>query len=248
MDMNTSLNRRTALGMAAGALILESGMARAADPPRGPLVVELFTSQGCSSCPPADRLLGELATRADIVALSFHVNYWDQLGWKDPFASEGTTARQHGYARSQARSQIYTPQMMVNGVVHSPGSTRDSLTELLAAGAKANPLRLQPVLSAAPDNGAVLALPAFADARDDHDIWLVTYDSNHVTEVLRGENRGARLVNRNVVRGIERLTTWRGGAQSWTLPPNERSRAVLVQRRDFGPIIGAARLERGESS
>lgn len=248
MTKHSSLGRRAALGLAAGALILESSAARSVDPPHGPVVVELFTSQGCSSCPPADRLLGELATRADIVALSFHVNYWDRLGWKDPFASDSTTARQHGYARVQAESQVYTPQMMVNGVVHAPGSSQSAVRELLAAGAKTNPLRLQPVLGPGPDNGVVLTLPAAADIGGDHAVWLVTYDATHVTEVLRGENRGERLVNRNVVRSIERLATWQGAAQSWTLDaarvPASRSVAVLVQRRDLGPIVGAARLDR----
>ena len=232
-------------------MALGAGASRAADPPAGPLVVELFTSQGCSSCPPADRQLGLLAARADIVALSFHVNYWDRLGWKDPFASEITTARQHGYARTQSQPNVYTPQMMVNGVVHSPGHSQANLTRLLAAGAKANPLRLSPVFSPASDNGVTLALPALAGASDDHDIWLVTYDRTHNTRVLRGENRGETIVNRNVVRSLERLATWRGAAQSWTLTPGQvpaaRSVAVLVQRRDFGPIVGAARLERGET-
>jgi len=247
--ISLNLSRRAALRTTAGALALGAGAANAADPPRDPLVVELFTSQGCSSCPPADRLLGELAARADIVALSFHVNYWDRLGWKDPFASESTTARQHGYARALSQSQVYTPQMMVNGVVHSPGNSQAGLDRLLVAGAKANPLRLRPVLAAAPDNGVMLALPASPEVTGDHDIWLVTYDRSHATKVLRGENRGESLVNRNVVRSLERLATWRGAAQSWTLAaervPAARSVAVLVQRRELGPILGAARLDRG---
>ncbi|MBX3500765.1 MAG: DUF1223 domain-containing protein [Alphaproteobacteria bacterium] len=248
------MSRRAALRTAAGALVMGAGVVRAADPPRFPLVVELFTSQGCSSCPPADRLLGGLATRADVVALSFHVNYWDRLGWKDPFASEAGTARQYGYARVQARPGVYTPQMMVNGVVHNPGVTQSSLTQLLATGARANPLTLSPTLKAGPNEGVVLALPALtgAGAGDEHDVWLITYDREHVTQVPRGENRGARLVNRNVVRSIERMVTWRGAAQSWTLDAQRvspaRSVAVLVQRRDLGPIVGATRLERGESS
>ena len=182
------------------------------------------------------------------MALSFHVNYWDRLGWKDPFASDDGTARQYGYARAQAQSGVYTPQMMVNGMVHSPGSTQSSLTQLLASGAKANPLQVNPVLRAGPIEGVVLTLPALPKVIDDCDIWLITYDRAHVTQVLRGENRGERLVNRNVARSIERLSTWRGAGQSWTLAAHRvvptRSIAVLVQRRDLGPIIGTARLER----
>jgi hypothetical protein len=211
-------------------------------------VVELFTSQGCSSCPPADRLLGELAARADIVALSFHVNYWDRLGWKDPFASASTTARQRGYARVQAQANVYTPQMMVNGVVHGPGNDPGELDRLLARGSKSNPLRPGPTLTSAPDGGVVVGLPARPDVVDDHDVWLIAYDRAHTTAVARGENRGATLVNRNVVRSLEKLATWRGAAASWTLGtermPAQRSVAILVQRRDLGPMLGAARLDR----
>ncbi|MGE0425145.1 MAG: DUF1223 domain-containing protein [Reyranellaceae bacterium] len=252
MSTTDRLTRRAALGTVASALVMGAGVARAADSPRYPLVVELFTSQGCSSCPPADRQLGSLAKRADVVALSFHVTYWDKLGWKDPYASESGTARQYGYARVQARPGVYTPQMMVNGVVHAPGFSQSTVADLLGAGGKVNPLRLDPVLSAGPNDGVVLTLPALAGLGDACDVWLVTYDREHVTQVPRGENRGARLVNRNVVRSIERAATWQGGAQSWTLGAGRlspaRSVAVLVQRRDFGPIIGAARLERGETS
>jgi len=234
-----------------GALALSSGPAPAIDPQRGPLVVELFTSQGCSSCPPADRLLGDLANQADVVALSFHVDYWDRLGWKDPFASRGTTARQHSYARALAQPYVYTPEMVVNGVVHGAGNSSGELARLLAQGAKSNPLRLTPSLTAASSAGIVIRLPALPAVVDDLDVWLVTYDRAHTTSVPRGENRGATLINRNVVRSVENLATWRGAPASWTLTadrlgPAARSVAVLVQRRECGPILGAARLDRGD--
>lgn len=245
----SAVGRRTAIRTAAGAVVLGTGIGVAADPVRGPLVVELFTSQGCSSCPPADRLLGELAQRADVVALSFHVTYWDRLGWKDPFASETTTARQHRYARSLAQTYVYTPEMVVNGVAHSPGTSASDVEQLLAKGTKSNPLRLSPVLSRTPDNGVTVELPALASASDDLDVWLVTYDRTHTTRVARGENRGASLVNRNVVRSIEKLAAWRGAATSWAIAgerigPSDRSVAILVQRRELGPMLGAARLDR----
>lgn len=140
-------------------------------------------------------------------------------------------------------------RLVVNGVAHSPGTTPDSLARLLATGRKINPLRLSPVLSPAPDRGVVVSLPALPGAADDLDVWLVTYDRTHTTRVARGENSGTTLVNRDVVRTIDMLATWRGAAMSWTVPgarigPAERSVAVLVQRRQLGPIIGAARLDR----
>ena len=235
MSTTDRLSRRAALGTVAGALVMGAGVARAADSPRYPLVVELFTSQGCSSCPPADRQLGSLAKRADVVALSFHVTYWDKLGWKDPYASESGTARQYGYARVQARPGVYTPQMMVNGVVHAPGFSQSTVADLLGAGAKINPLRLNPVLSAGPSDAVVLTLPALAGLGEACDVWLVTYDREHVTQVPRGENRGARLVNRNVAQHRAR-GRGRGAAspdaRCRRLSP-ARSVAVLVQRRDF---------------
>lgn len=231
------------LVVAVAAIVACASLGSAADPARGPLVVELFTSQGCSSCPPADRLLGELAKRPDVIALSFHVNYWDRLGWKDPFASESTTARQHGYARALAQSYVYTPEMVVNGVVHDPGNSPGSVSRLLAQATARAPLGVRPVLSVAPDKRLVISLPALRDAPTDLDIWLFTYDAAHTTQVMRGENRGATLVNRHVVRSVEKLAVWNGAAASWTTNPASRSVAVLVQRRDFGPIIGAARWD-----
>lgn len=241
MDRFSIVVQRLAVALAA--LVVCANIGSAADPVRGPLVVELFTSQGCSSCPPADRLLGELAKRPDVIALSFHVNYWDRLGWKDPFASESTTARQHGYARALAQSYVYTPEMIVNGVVHHPGNNPGSVSWLLAQAAARGPLNVRPVVSVAPDKRLVISLPALRDAPVDLDVWLFTYDTAHTTQVIRGENRGATLINRHVVRSVEKLAVWNGVAASWTTNPTARSVAVLVQRRDFGPIIGAARWD-----
>ncbi len=231
------------LTVAVAAMVACASLGSAADPVRAPLVVELFTSQGCSSCPPADRLLGELAKRPDVIALSFHVNYWDRLGWKDPFASEATTARQHGYARALSQSYVYTPEMVVNGVVHSPGNSPGSVSRLLAQGTAHGKLGVQPIVKVAADKSLVISLPAWRDAPAALDVWLVTYDAAHTTKVLRGENRGETLINRHVVRSVEKLAVWNGAAASWTVGPTVRSVAVLVQRRDFGPVVGAARWD-----
>lgn len=241
MDRFLIASRRLAVAIVA--MVACASLGSAADPARGPLVVELFTSQGCSSCPPADRLLGELAKRPDVIALSFHVNYWDRLGWKDPFASESTTARQHGYAAALAQSYVYTPEMVVNGVVHDPGNSPGGVSRLLAQATARGSLSVRPLLSVAPDKRLVISLPALRDAPAGLDVWLFTYDAAHTTPVERGENRGATLVNRNVVRSVEKLAVWNGAAASWTTNPSSRPVAVLVQRRDFGPIVGAARWD-----
>ena len=245
MDRILIVVRRFAIAIAA--MVACASLGSAADPVRGPLVVELFTSQGCSSCPPADKLLGELAKRPDVIALSFHVNYWDRLGWKDPFASEATTARQHGYARALAQSYVYTPEMVVNGVVHDPGNSAGSVSRLLAQATARGPLSVRPVMTVAPNKSLVISLPALRDAPADLDVWLFTYDATHRTQVLRGENRGETLVNRNVVRSVEKLAVWNGAPASWAVTSTARSVAVLVQRRDFGPVIGAARWDPGSA-
>src|ERR1700761_1429646 len=112
----------------------------------GPWAVELFTSQGCSSCPPADAQLGKLCDRPDIVALSFHVDYWDYIGWKDPYANRAMTDRQRAYARVLRQRYVYTPEMVVDGVTHEPGVTRASIDEMLMAAQHQSPQRATPRL------------------------------------------------------------------------------------------------------
>src|SRR5471032_1108325 len=130
MSTFTPGRRSVLIGAAATAAF---GTSVSAAPPSGPWAIELFTSQGCSSCPPADAQLGKLRERPDIVALSFHVDYWDYIGWKDPFASKTMTNRQHAYARVLHQRYVYTPEMVVDGVTHEPGVTKTSIDEMLAA-------------------------------------------------------------------------------------------------------------------
>jgi hypothetical protein len=212
-----------------------------------PTVVELFTSQGCSSCPPSDRQLGELSRRRDVLALSLHVDYWDYIGWKDPFAASFNTERQRGYARSLRQRYVYTPEMVVGGLVHDPGSDAGKVDRMLRMAAERTGPRVTPVLTAAAANGVAISVPQTQLAAP-CDIWLLTFDRQHSTNVARGENKGATLTNHNVVRSLERLATWNGQAASWTVPAERisegQSVAVLVQQASYGPIIGAARLDR----
>jgi len=212
-----------------------------------PTVVELFTSQGCSSCPPSDQQLGELAKRADLLPLSFHVDYWDYIGWKDPFASATNTERQRGYARSLKQRYVYTPEMVVGGLVHDPGYDPAKIGKMLRMAADRAGPRVIPALARAAGNGLAVTIPE-TRLTVPYDVWLVTFDRQHRTEVGRGENKGATLTNYNVVRTIEKLATWNGEAASWIVPAERirdgQSVAVIVQQTSYGPIAGAGRWDR----
>lgn len=206
--------------------------------PRRPVVVELFTSQGCSSCPPADALVAELAdTRPDVLALTFHVTYWNRLGWTDPFSFQGATERQRGYVALSVSPQVYTPAMVVDGRLDVVGSDRRGVAAALAqagadaaAGAEVGAVR----------RGRTLAVSVGAGAGTGK-IVLVGYDRRHETAVARGENGGRTLTEVNVVRSIAVVGTWSGSATQLEVPvPAGEDAAVLVQAAN-GRIVGAAR-------
>ena len=219
----------------------------AASPSSGPWAIELFTSQGCNSCPPADVNLGELARRADIVALSFHVDYWDYMGWKDPFASRDTTDRQRGYARVLRQRYVYTPEMVVDGIGHDPGRDLPPIKKLLAEAQLRAPTRATPELSRDASGPLTIRLAGFALDGGQADVTLAVYDRRHSTKVMNGENGGRTLDNFNIVRRLEALTRWDGAPKFWTLPGDGfgpgQGVAVLVQRADHGPLIGCNKLE-----
>ncbi len=212
-------------------------------------VVELFTSQGCSSCPPADAFLGELAGRDDVLALSFHVDYWDYIGWKDPFASADHTRRQRDYSRKLGLRYVYTPQMVIQGAAHATGSHRSAVLDRIE---KNLALARIPVELRQGDGGGVrLSIPdatATGEAAEEADVWLVVFDREHLTPVRRGENRGRQLRNYNVVRRLSRIATWRGKALDMAVtvpdmvPGGGQACAVLVQSKETGRILGAAAL------
>ncbi len=207
-----------------------------------PVVVELFTSQGCSSCPPADALLGELAERDDVIALSLHVDYWDYIGWKDPYGSPQNTERQRAYAGELGLRYIYTPQMVIDGRHDIVGSRRDEvLATLREAAQRAKPVAVDFI----PKNGGTVIISEGHAPERGATIWLAVFDKGHETQVKRGENAGRTIRNANVVRRMERLGTWMG--QRLEIPLNLDDAAmrgnfgcaVLVQQGRNGPIIGA---------
>jgi hypothetical protein len=231
---SNEVSRRLVLGGASALLAgAVAGGARAAS---SPVLVELFTSQGCSSCPPADAYLKELAREPGILALAYHVDYWDDLGWRDPFSSVAATARQRAYARLMALSSIYTPQMVVNGRFEAVGSDRDRVAAAIAKAAAIAPVA--PVALTAADDTLITEIAA---GTGEGRVWGVVYDLRHETDVRRGENAGRTLTNVNIVRSIDALGTWSGAALtiSHDLPQPGSGAAVFVQASN-GAILGAA--------
>jgi hypothetical protein len=234
---------------AAGAAIAgarpQPGAARSSA--EGPWAIELFTSQGCSSCPPSDAYLGGLAKRPDIVALSFHVDYWDYIGWKDPYATRATTERQRAYARVLKQRYVYTPEMVVDGIGHDTGRERRPIEALLTEAQHRSPQRATPELSRAVGGPLTIKLAPFPLNGQPADVTLAIYDRRHSTPVASGENQGRMLENFNIVRHLEVLARWDGSAASWTsdagrIQPGQGA-AVIVQHADHGPVIGCNKLE-----
>ena len=184
--------------------------ARPAAASSGPAVlVELFTSQGCSSCPPADRLLGQLPGEVDgvqVLPLAFHVDYWDDLGWRDPFSSAEWTARQNKYARALGAGRIYTPQLVVQGTADVVGSDRGKAVDLIRRAAGATGGRIQATTVAGPNSLTVSVDAALgaSKAGSRADAWVALVENGLATRVARGENQGRGLVNHFVVRRLTR--------------------------------------------
>jgi hypothetical protein len=228
-------------GVTAALAMLAGGVAWA-DP--RPVVVELYTSQGCNSCPPADALLGELAQRDDVLPLAFHVDYWDSLGWRDLYSSAEATRRQTLYAPRLGLDSIYTPQMIIDGVSDVIGSRKGEVLSLLKG--KRDGVSLKAIRDAQDlvvDVGAATA-PKSADAQSAV-VLLVAYSDSAETKVQRGENAGKTLREFNIVRGFWRLGTWTGEAQRMhfdtsKLPEGTTNVALLLQTVGPGPILGAA--------
>lgn len=217
---------------------------------RKPLpVVELFTSQGCSSCPPADALFASYAQRRDVVALSFPVDYWDYLGWKDTLASPKFTARQRDYAAQRGDGEVYTPQVVVDGTVRAVGSNAaavEKAVETSAARCANSPVSLS---VAADTKSYDLAIDSRSPGQPDGMVWVVVIKPTVSVTVARGENRGRMLTYHNVVRDIVPVGRWENGharfsVEKASLPAtgDERS-AVLVQQGKGGPIVAAGWLE-----
>ena len=207
----------------------------------GPVVVELYTSQGCSSCPPADKILGEIAERDDVIALALHVDYWDYIGWKDSFANPAHTKRQRAYAQAAGSRTIYTPQMIVGGRDHLVGNKPMKLAKLIDEHAKAaDPVTVRLVRNG--DRVAIEARPA-GRVPSDMVVQLVVYTPKATVDIRRGENAGRTLAYHNIVRDWVEVGAWdgKGVFQATVRVPSGSRAAVLVQKAGAGPILGAAK-------
>ncbi|MDQ0513331.1 DUF1223 domain-containing protein [Ancylobacter amanitiformis] len=223
----------------AGTLLALSGSASATEfvtPDRQPIVVELFTSQGCSSCPPANANLIKLAARPDVLALSFSVTYWDYLGWKDVFGQPAYTQRQAVYEPKLGEPGPFTPQMVVDGRASAIGYDLGEMQALI----EKSPLKTGPAISLGPER---VDIAKGRSSRGGSDVWLVWFDPTTVqVPVRRGENTGRTLPHSHVVHHLARLGGWNGEAVAFKTPatPEGLKTAILVQEPGGGPILAAA--------
>ncbi|MCC7266613.1 MAG: DUF1223 domain-containing protein [Caulobacteraceae bacterium] len=203
---------------------------------RQPVVVELYTAQGCAACGPANAFVGKLADRKGVLALMFPVDYWDYLGWADTFAKPEFAVRQKAYLPVLNLREAYTPQVIVDGRAQATGAQPEKIESLIRSAARAS--RNPPDMLFQPRRVLVGSGP---NPPGGADVWLIRYDpAEQMVEVRRGENRGENILHRNVVRQIERLGAWRGRPSAYRLPPAPEEgleTVVLVQQTRTGRML-----------
>jgi hypothetical protein len=214
-------------------------------------VVELFTSQGCSSCPPADNIIGELANDPSIIALSMPIDYWDYLGWKDTLADARFSARQKAYSQMRGDRDVYTPQVIVNGSAHLIGSDRAGIEGAIGATKKSDGVMTVPVsmMLAGKQITISVAASSKATAEAHGEVWICSISKAVPISIRRGENSGREVTYHNVVRNLLKVGDWNGSSGSWTVPLENISRegvdAAVVYIQDGsrdrpGAMLGAA--------
>jgi hypothetical protein len=241
-------NLRLFLGCGVIALVSLVATSAFAAEAKSPVVVELFTSQGCNSCPPADAYLATLKGRDNVLALSYHVNYWDYLGWRDTFASEVTTARQRDYARTMGERTIYTPQVVIGGRYHEVGSRHGAIDRAIRKAALEQKESLDVRLREATAGKLQISVAAGQIYNRRIVVWLVLFDPYHEVEIQRGENSGRTLGYHNVVRDVREIGEWYGKALEVMLDIAPlrtvgESVAVIVQEGDSGHVLGAQQAQ-----
>ncbi len=217
-----------------------------------PVLLELYTSQGCNTCPPADVLLEQIEKRDDVIGIAFHVDYWDYLGWQDTLALQQNAPRQRAYAKAMGASYVYTPQMVVDGLGHFNGSDKRAIDRAIDDAKMMATVALTPTWQGRdrlvvdlPESGSETVGPALARGAS---IWLAGIDDAREVPIARGENAGKTLRYTNIVRSLERLGEWDGMAarvpvDAGALRAAGRDRAVLiVQAPEMGRIIGAVEV------
>jgi hypothetical protein len=247
---------RRFLTLAAVATALTAGASALAAEPRA--VIELFTSQGCSSCPPADKLLGDLAKDPKLIPLSLAIDYWDYLGWKDTLAVPGHAKRQKAYSHTRGDHEgVYTPQAVINGSVQALGSDHAAIEHAIADSHRHNAATLSVPLALTLDHGRLMvAAPADATKATSAEVWLCPVSKTVAVAIGRGENSGSTFTYHNVVRRWVKLGVWNGTAASWSVPVADFKSdgvdavAVILQSGVAsapGPMLGAAFMSLDET-
>ena len=206
-----------------------------------PVVVELFTSQGCSSCPPADEMLSKLEGRDDVIAIALHVDYWDYIGWKDKFGHADHVKRQRAYATAAGRRTIYTPEMVVQGQTDIVGAKPMALSKAIAEHARDPKL----VDLAVTRQGDTLSIAASAGRTQDMDVHMLRILPEQDVKITRGENRGRTITYTHVAQGLKTLAQWDGRSDLSveTTVKGDDATVVIIQTAGSGPILAAARID-----
>jgi hypothetical protein len=229
------------------AVIFSVTHAASAEAPKA--TIELFTSQGCSSCPPADKLIGEFARDPSLVTVSLAIDYWDYLGWKDTLALKGHGKRQQAYARVRGDREVYTPQVVVNGMMHVAGGDRSAIDRAIEVTRRDASVMQVPVKIAISGDTLTVDVPAAPDPRGPAEVWLLPVTKKVPVAIERGENRGHIITYSNVVRRWVKLGEWSGNAESFNVSIKDfqngeiDSLAVMVQSGNSGSpgmMLGAA--------
>jgi hypothetical protein len=211
-----------------------------------PILVELYTSQGCSSCPPADQILGELQKRSDLVALSFSIDYWDYIGWRDTLASRENTLRQQGYEKVLPSHRVYTPQMVIDGVQDVVGNQRREVLDVIARRQQETRGKRVAVSIAQLGEKVRVQIGPGPSPGSSATVFLAHTLSSRTVNIAKGENSGRVITYHNVVRGFSAVGMWSGQPLTLELPAQGRQGeitdgvAVWVQSQNLGPVLGAA--------
>ena len=239
--MTTVVSRRNVLALGAAATLARPAFATS----KRPVIVELFTSQGCSSCPPADAYLQTLLGKPGIIALSYHVDYWDYLGWRDTLGSADYSQRQYDYASSRGDKNVYTPQAVINGREHFVGSQRSMVSGGIS-NVQSNGSADWIDISMAENQTDVMIEISAGSAPKETTLWLMAYAPSVSVEIKKGENAGSTVTYNNVVRKMVPAGMWHGEKTSLVLPRSSvipedcKGWVALLQTGKVGPVIGAA--------
>jgi hypothetical protein len=250
MKMMQTMSRRSCLALGASAMAACVTRPAGAAPVQPDIVVELFTSQGCSSCPRADQLLGEISSQPGVVALTYHVDYWDYLGWKDTLASKDFSQRQYDYAKARGDMDVYTPQMVVNGETPVVGNQR---SEVYAALDRSRVKSWKVPLQFSASGNEITIDMGTGEASPEATLWVLARQSEVMTKIEKGELAGRDILSHNVVRRIIPAGMWTGRSQKIVLPkdgllpPGSNSCVALLQKGKTGPLLGVAVWDAGTS-